>query len=112
MISRGAIWLAQLNSGANFAAVRPVKLIPDVPCPLMLIRGEGEDFVTATESAALDQAMHARGQRFHDTLWIVPGTGHLGALQANPDRYAQKLENFLNDAKPMADKVGTADERG
>ena len=52
-----AIWFAQLGSGAKFAAVRPLDLLADTPCPIMMIRGAEEDFITAEESRALDAAM-------------------------------------------------------
>jgi pimeloyl-ACP methyl ester carboxylesterase len=94
-----AIWIAQLESGANFAAVRPLLLLPEVPCRIMLIRGEADDFLSDEESKALDDVMLQRGKRFHDVNWIVPATAHLGALQADPDLYARKIEEFLNDAK-------------
>jgi uncharacterized protein len=90
--ARVALWFAQLSSGADFSAVQPVKLIPEVPCPLLLIRGEQED---AADSAALGRAMQSRPCLFHDVLWIVQGADHLGALAANSDAYADKLNEFL-----------------
>ena len=90
-----AIWFAQLGSGAKFAAVRPLDLLADTPCPIMMSRGAEEDFITAEESRALDAAMLHRGYRFADVNWIVPGVGHLGALQADPHLYASKIEDFL-----------------
>jgi hypothetical protein len=99
VVARLAIWLAQQNSGANFAAVRPVKLIPDVPCPLMVIRGETDDFLDETESKAIEQTMSEHGKRYADAVWIVAAAGHLGALAADPDAYVRKLEEFLEDAK-------------
>jgi pimeloyl-ACP methyl ester carboxylesterase len=93
--ARLAIWLVKRHSGANFAAVSPLALISQVRCPIMMIRGEAEDLITDAESSALDQAMLARSHQFHDVNWIVPGTGHLGALRANPQLYAEKLHEFL-----------------
>jgi pimeloyl-ACP methyl ester carboxylesterase len=98
--SKVAIWLAQVNSRADFAAVQPAKLIPGVPCPLMMIRGEQEDFLSPTESTALDRAMQNRPPGFHDCMWIVPGAAHLGALGVNADAYARRLGDFLNGARP------------
>jgi uncharacterized protein len=96
-IGRLAIWLAQLNSGADFSAVRPVKLLGEVPCPVMMIRGDGEDFVSAAECAEMDEAMRERG-RAEDAVWVVPGAGHLGGLQSDPEMYRKKLGEFLVEA--------------
>jgi alpha-beta hydrolase superfamily lysophospholipase len=101
VVGRLAIWLAQVNSGADFAAVRPVKSIGAVACPVMMIRGEGEDFVSAAECTAMDAAMRRRG-RAEDAVWIGPGAGHLGGLQCDPEMYRKKVEAFLIGGKVLA----------
>jgi hypothetical protein len=60
----------------------------------MLIRGERED---DGESGALDRAMQIRPGRFRDVLWIVSGAAHLGALGADPDAYAGKLDEIFTE---------------
>jgi pimeloyl-ACP methyl ester carboxylesterase len=93
-----AIRLAQWISGANFSAVAPLKLLPDVPCPILLIRGEMEDAITSDELSSLHRAMTDRAGRLADVEWIVRDAAHLGALQANPDLYAQKIDAFIKTA--------------
>jgi uncharacterized protein len=93
-----AIWLAEINSGADFAAVRPLKLLPDVPCPVMVIRGGDDDLLSETEVKSLDAVMHQREKRFRDVVWVVSSAQHLGALQADPQEYARRIEDFLRQA--------------
>lgn len=97
-----AILLAQLNSGANFSAVRPLALLPKVQCPIMLIRGEAEEFLSASEARAFDTIMENRGHHFREVNWIVPGVHHLGALHADPELYAQKIADFLTSPPPRS----------
>jgi pimeloyl-ACP methyl ester carboxylesterase len=94
-----AIWLAQVISGTNFASVRPVMILREVGCPVMLIRGEAEEFLTAAECKAFDDVMLQRGDRFHhanrEASWVVPGVGHLGALRADAVGYSNRVSDFL-----------------
>jgi pimeloyl-ACP methyl ester carboxylesterase len=106
-ISKLAIWLAQIISAANFARVRPLELLPKIACPVLLIRGELDDFLTPEESDSFTRIMTQRAASFPDENWVLPGVTHLGTLQNDPPAYAQKLGKFverLSDPRELTEK--------
>jgi pimeloyl-ACP methyl ester carboxylesterase len=100
LLATAAIKLAQLESGARFDEVRPIDLLERVQCPIMLVRGEAEEFLGPAERQRLIAAMRRRAEglarRGADLEWMVPAAGHLGALHADPDGYARRLREFTD----------------
>jgi fermentation-respiration switch protein FrsA (DUF1100 family) len=91
--------LAQLISAADFCQVRPVDLIPTVPCPLMIIAGQDDAFVEPQDAAELQAAVRSRPAALGPTVcWSVPAAGHVLGLAVDPERYQQRLGEFLNMA--------------
>ncbi|TLN05269.1 hypothetical protein FDZ74_13830 [bacterium] len=83
----------RLRSSAWPAQVSPIDTLPGLqPRPVLLVFGERE----ADNAGAADQ-LAAAGPSAE--LWIVPGAGHGGYLQANPREYEARLLGFLESAR-------------
>jgi pimeloyl-ACP methyl ester carboxylesterase len=92
-LQRWALQLAQRIARADFAAVRPVDLIPRVPCPLMIVRGEADVFIDDDHAALVEAAAKARSGLTE--YWNAENAHHVAALYEDPDLYRQRLGEFL-----------------
>jgi pimeloyl-ACP methyl ester carboxylesterase len=96
LLRRLAIGLAQNLTAANYAEVAPVKLLPTLRCPVLLIAPQLDPLLDHGAAAA----------KLRDTLppsgeyWSVPETGHLMAFPADPDEYIARLNRFLSEGEP------------
>jgi pimeloyl-ACP methyl ester carboxylesterase len=70
----------------------PASAAADVASPLLVIEGRSDELV-GRGGEAVD---HAAGP--NATLWIVPGAGHLTALQEEPAEYQARVLAFLGEA--------------
>jgi hypothetical protein len=93
-MQRLALRLAEWMSGANFAAVSPVVMLPRVRCPAMVIHCETDPFSGEADQAALRDALERRGNE-SDVYWRVEGCAHLMAMCANTDEYRRRVGDFL-----------------
>ena len=64
--------LAQRQSGADFAVVKPIDLIPRAACPVLLFCGADDPFAPPADQLALEQAIVSRSDP-HSAFWKVPG---------------------------------------
>jgi pimeloyl-ACP methyl ester carboxylesterase len=70
--------------------VSPISALPTLrPRPVLLIQGELE-----AERTHAHEQLSAAGENAQ--LWIVPGVGHGGYLQALPEEYERRVIEFLN----------------
>ena len=98
-LSQGVLWLAQKLTQSNYAAVRPVDLVGQIPCPLMVIRSEADDLVEPEDAALIEAAIHQRPPALGLTVyWSVPGAGHVLGLAADPAGYRRRIQSFLSAA--------------
>jgi pimeloyl-ACP methyl ester carboxylesterase len=94
---------AQRIAGADFEAVRPVDLIPRVPCPLMVIRSESDVFIDDAHAAMVEDATKARTASMGLTVyWNAENAHHVAALYEDPEGYKAKLKGFLDNAVTRA----------
>ena len=96
--------LAEWLSAANFDVVRPVDLIPTIPCPLMIIQAGDDPFVPPVDAKRIEAAAAARPTEAQTVYWHVPGAPHVHALARDVAGYRQKVAAFL-DALPGATLV-------
>lgn len=83
-----ALWTGVLPS-----AVDPEGDLPAIsPRPVLLIHGELE----IARTRGVRQFERAGEPR---ALWVVPGAGHGGYLQAQPEEYARRLVKFFDQAR-------------
>lgn len=97
VLQRLAIGLAERLGGADYDAVRPVDVLRDIPCPVMLITPDDDVFVSPHEAEAMESALRARGVA-QDVYWRAERTGHLTALHADSERYVERLTRFTATA--------------
>lgn len=106
-----AIRLAQRWSGADFASVAPVKIIPTLAVPLMVIHGSDDLFVTPAEMDAVEAATRARSPELgHTEYWRVDQTHHVLALRTDPAEFRRRIEQFLAtalSAQPSAPAIAS-----
>jgi len=105
-LQRYSIQLAQVMTGADFSTVRPVDLIPRIPCPLLVIQSGDDPLVSPFAMAALASAIDSRppGTGFTD-YWRIPNAGHVLGMTSDPQAYFRRVESFLERAM---DKVTLA----
>ncbi|HEY7119770.1 MAG TPA: alpha/beta hydrolase [Tepidisphaeraceae bacterium] len=99
MFQRMAIALAQRLSRADFHACAPERIIPTLACPLMVIHGADDLFVTAQDMNAVESAVRARPADLGSTVyWRATDTHHVLALRTDPAEFRRRVEEFLNEA--------------
>lgn len=89
-------------SGARFAAVRPVDLIPHIAAPVLVIHGGDDDFLAPAQLDRIKTALSQRPPTLITEHLIVPGAAHNLALAADPATYRQHLSAFLERCRPPA----------
>jgi len=103
-LQRPAINLAQWLTRADYDAVSPVRLIPTITCPLMLIESGNDPFLSTEARAELKRAIVSRPKTFGPAeIWAVPDVEHSMALSANPQIYREQLGSFLIRAAVSAE---------
>lgn len=87
-------WFGEIEAGIDIRMVRPIDDVDEIsPRPLLLIHGDQDPTVPVENSRALYAAALEPKQ-----LYIVPGAGHGGFLQADPQHFEPILVGFLNAA--------------
>ena len=87
--------LAEWMSGADFDAVRPVDIIPKIPCPLMIVQAGEDPFVPPVDAKRIEEAAASRPPELQTVYWHVPGAPHVQALAKDVAGYRRKVEAFL-----------------
>lgn len=88
-----SLWF-RLRTGAWPEQVSPMATLPTLRRPLLLVFGEAE-----AENASADEQFAAAEQP--KELWIVPGCGHGGYLQADLPEYERRVVGFLDEARSL-----------
>lgn len=108
---RIAIAWAEKLSGADFGACSPVKMIPSLACPLMVIHGADDLFVDPVDMDAVEAATQSRPAELGPTVyWRAAGTHHVLALRTEPNEYRRRVEAFLNEALANSERQQLKDE--
>ena len=109
-IQRMAFRRAQQVAGADFNAVRPIELIPKIPCPVMVIRSEADVFIDDAHAAMVEEATRSRPAPFGPTVyWNAENAHHVAALYEDPELYKKKVGEFLETALAWAPPVRASD---
>jgi uncharacterized protein len=100
LLQRFALRLAEWLTRANYDAVRPIDLIPQLCCPVLVIVSGNDPFLSPSDHAALDNAVRAhRPERGPAQLWTLDRTGHLMAISADPEAYRRRINGFLGEVR-------------
>lgn len=86
---------AERISGADFAAVRPVDLIPTIRVPLLVITGGADTFLTPPQLERIRTTLAARPADRLTEHAVFPQAGHNLALASDPAGYRKTLAAFL-----------------
>lgn len=76
----------------DIGAVSPLAEMPKLHQPVLLIHTDDDDKIPSINSRQLADA----GDTARVELWLVPGQKHIGARQAAPAAYDQRLSDFLH----------------
>jgi uncharacterized protein len=89
--------LAKWLSHADFDAVRPVEMIPKIPCPVMVIQSGDDPFLSDEDHAAIRRAVEGRDPKLGPSVcWDLPGVHHVVGMQHDPVEYRRRIEEFLS----------------
>jgi hypothetical protein len=99
VVQRLALRLAEVMSGADFAAASPAATIPTITCPVMLVHCETDPFSGREDQTLLRSTIRDRANPA-DLYWRVENCAHLMAAVADPDLYRQRVAEFLSTAMP------------
>lgn len=109
MFQRFAIAIAQKLSGADFYACAPLRLIPTLACPLMVIHGADDLFVDPADMNAVEAATNSRAPELGPTVyWRAVDTHHVLALRTDPAEFRRQIEAFLALVPSHADQPTTS----
>jgi fermentation-respiration switch protein FrsA (DUF1100 family) len=96
MFQRFAITLAQKLSGADLSACAPMRVIPTLACPLMVIHGADDLFVDPADMDAVEHATNSRAPALGPTVyWRAVDTHHVLAIRTDPTEFRRRIEEFL-----------------
>ncbi|HEY7087352.1 MAG TPA: alpha/beta fold hydrolase [Tepidisphaeraceae bacterium] len=85
--------LAEWICGARFDQLDPLRSIVRVKCPVMAIQSGDDPFVPPEDARRIEDAVKARP---HGSVsWVTEHVPHLLTVQANPDEYRRRIEQFL-----------------
>lgn len=79
-------------TGMDMAQVRPIEAITRLEDrPVLLIHTEADDKIPASNSQLLYDTLASPNH----TLWLTPGTKHIGSYQAVPEEYLERVTQFF-----------------
>jgi len=86
--------LARLQAGFWFGQVSPLRAVPGLEMPVLLVHGQQDDYIPPQHSQRLYTAKR-RGLR---RLYLAPNAGHAESYWNNRAAYEAVLEQFLREA--------------
>ncbi len=106
---RLAIGIAQKLSGADLYACAPVRVIPALACPLMVIHGADDLFVDPADMDAVERATNSRAAALGPTVyWRAVDTHHVLAIRTDPVEFRRRIEEFLALAQAYNERLETS----
>ena len=82
---------AKLRYGCSYAQMRPVDALRDNRVPMLFIHGEKDGFIPCRHSFAMRDATQGCAE-----VLIVPGAKHAASVFADPVRYREALQRFID----------------
>ena len=78
----------------RFADVAPILLLPQCPCPVLLIQG-GDDYLISTEDAAeMRRLVSARADGLSSAI-VIKDAPHILGLATDPESYENSVAEFM-----------------
>jgi fermentation-respiration switch protein FrsA (DUF1100 family) len=90
-----ALGLAQTRG--EYVPTRPVDSLDGLAGrPIAIVAGEADRSVPVEQTRQLIAAATAHGGE--PVVWILPGVGHVGAMEFDPAEYERRLAAFFDDS--------------
>jgi len=99
-VQRVALWMCQKIAGIDYSQVRPIDLIPAIPCPLWVVQVNEDPFVPAKDRRALAAAVASRPEAAGPSVVWEADAYHVLAMNQAPEEYRRRLAAFLHAALP------------
>ncbi|MEM6562662.1 MAG: alpha/beta fold hydrolase [Planctomycetota bacterium] len=87
------IKLAERRTGADFAALGPVRTIPSITAALLVMHSTADPYTPADDAERLREVVAGVGG-----TWATFDAPHVAGYAAEPERYEKVLATFLADA--------------
>lgn len=101
LLQQLALRLGEWRSKASFDDVRPIDLIPQLPCPLLVIQSGQDPLVPPADARQIEQATERlRARDAKSEYWLVADADHILALRDHTSDYNDHLAVFLRRAAP------------
>ena len=94
----GMKFMARALYGIDIADVSPARAIARSDTPVLVIHGEEDGVIPVEHARLLGRAIGASFDEIEageETVWIVPGAGHTGAVRTQPKTYIDKVARFF-----------------
>jgi len=72
--------------------VDPIKIVPDIACPVFFIHEQNDDLTTTQET----EELFAAAKNPADALWEVPGALHSEGYKTDPVDYVNRVNAFFS----------------
>jgi fermentation-respiration switch protein FrsA (DUF1100 family) len=89
VIGSGMVY-ARARYGVDLRRASPVDALRRTHTPVLLIHGTADDNIPIRHSRELHAANPAAAE-----LWEVPGAGHVGSFDRDPETYARRVTAFF-----------------
>ena len=104
----GMKFMAKTMYGIDISDISPARSIAQSDTPVLIIHGEDDVLISPDHARRLGRAVGASFDEIDngkETVWIVPGAGHMEAFKTQPETYARNVINFFtNHLYPQAPK--------
>ncbi|WP_428937582.1 alpha/beta hydrolase [Fontivita pretiosa] len=90
-----AIRIGQWISGAKLEAIDPLRLLAEVPCPVLVIQSRQDQFVSEADIRAIEMTIHNRPSALGPGVFWLTESPHLLSLHADPMQYHLRIAGFL-----------------
>ena len=104
----GMKFMAKTMYGIDISDISPARSIAQSDTPVLIIHGENDVLISPDHARRLGRAVGASFDEIDngkETVWIVPGAGHMEAFKTQPETYARNVINFFtNHLYPQAPK--------
>lgn len=86
----------------NLDSASPKEAVRGSTVPVLLIHGTSDRNIPFYNSKDIQAA-----NPMHAVLWLVPGAGHCGAYDVNPEEFGRKILNWFSERSAKSEKTKT-----
>ncbi|HEX3742248.1 MAG TPA: alpha/beta hydrolase [Terriglobales bacterium] len=90
----------RMKYGLNLDSASPKEAVRASRVPVLLIHGTSDNNIPSYNSKDIQAA-----NPLHASLWLVPGAGHCGAYDVNPQEFGSKILSWFSEHSAVHDKA-------